>query len=86
MKKESRILARTLAVLGCLSGPVLAQQPAQPACKGYYVIGEVVPAFCAQQTINSSNFTTWGAGREAKEPAPSLFDTRYGAGLAGRRF
>ena len=70
-----------LLALALLSASALAQQPMQPLCKSYYVIGEVVPAHCSQQTINSSNCTTWGGGRDAKSPAPTLFDFSYGGAV-----
>lgn len=66
-------------IVATLCAPALAQAPAQIACKGYYVVGETVPAGCAQQTINSSNYATWGNGRPA-DVAPTasapLFDPR----------
>lgn len=61
-------------MLAALSIPALAQQPAQVACKGYYTVGETVPAGCAQQTINSSNYMSWGGASgasAASAPAPA---------------
>lgn len=75
------------AVISGLAGPALAQT-AQVACKGYYTVGETVPAGCSQQTINASNYATWGNGAPATAAPASapLFGTHnpLSRGMMGR--
>lgn len=69
--KFTSILAAGMMAAAC--APALAQT-AQVACKGYYTVGETVPAGCTQQTINSSNYASWGNGASAATMAsPPLF-------------
>lgn len=71
----------TAALIAVSSTAAMAQQA--PVCKGYYTVGETVPAGCPQQTINASNYATWGNGAPATAAASTPL---FGAGPLNRGF